>query len=266
MVCSPPSSPRRGLRRPRAPRLRPGAGPALLLGCLWLVGCRDASSDPFAALVTAETVPAIAVPVDLPSLGGLSTRDEVRDELAPVLAAWLGGWANPDAALGRAARDEAIRQATPALREALGAGGVARTLAPLFEAEADLVRIEGVPTDLVAPITEIRSLLTDTRAALEAGRAERALTVGLQASDRIRELGPRAVARALIGRADRALVRGQVTDAVDARSLARGERLLAGARRALDEGDEDLAIQRAYYAAQLLEGEGSVLGPGGDAT
>lgn len=238
--------------------LRAGGALALALGAL--AGCRDAGSDPLAALVATETVPAVSVPVDLPSLGGLATRDEVREELAPVLAAWIGGWGEADAALGRAARDEAIRQATPALGEALGAGGVATTLAPLFAAESDLVRIESVPTDLVAPIEEVRSLLADTRTALDAGRIERALTAGLQASDRIRELGPRAVARTLIARADRALMRGQVTDAVDARSLSRGERLLAGARRALDEGETELAIQRAYYAVQLLEGGGGSVG------
>lgn len=221
-----------------------------------LAGCRDSGSDPLAALVASETVPAVAVPVELPTLGLLAADAEVRDELAPVLEAWLLAWEADDPDLGRSARDEAIRQAAPALRDALGAGGVSSTLDPLFQVERDLGDIGSVPPDLVPALEEIRSLVSDTRAALDAGRHDRALTVGLQASDRIRELGPRAVARTLIARADRALVRGEVTGAVDARSMARGERLLAGARRALEEGEVDLSIERAWYAAQLLEGKG----------
>ena len=88
------------------------------------------------------------------------------------------------------------------------------------------------------------------------GRFDRALTAGLQASDRIRALGPRAVARTLISRADRALMRATVGEDLDPRSMSRGERLLTGARRALEEGEVDLAIQRGYYAVQVLEGRG----------
>lgn len=235
---------------------RPGLGAAILIVIVLLSGCRDAVSDPLAALVATETVPAVAVPVELPTLGVLANAPAVRDELAPVLAAWLAAWESEDPALGRGARDEAIRQAAPALGDALGVGGVATTLEPLFEVERDLGEIDSVPLDLAPPLAEIRSLIADTRAALDEGRTDRALTVGLQASDRIRSLGPRAVARTLIARADRALVRGQVTGVIDARSLGRGERLLAGARQALEDDQTDLAIERAYYAAQLLEGEG----------
>lgn len=246
---------------PAPPRRGAGFASSRLGGVLGIAlvvstGCRDSGSDPLATLVATETVPAVAVPVDLPTLGVLAAKAEVREELAPVLDAWLLAWEADDRGLGRAARDEAIRQAAPALSDALGAGGVSTTLQPLFEVQEDLGEIGSVPADLVPALEEIRSLMSDTRAALDEGRIDRALTVGLQASDRVRELGPRAVARTLIARADRALVGGQVTGAIDARSLARGERLLAGARSALEEGEVDLAIERAYYAAQLLEGGG----------
>ncbi|NNF38555.1 MAG: hypothetical protein HKN71_07800, partial [Gemmatimonadetes bacterium] len=214
-------------------------------------GCRDAPSDPLASLVSLETAPAVAVPVELPSLAELAVRADVRDELGPVLDAWVAGWEEEDEDLGRGARDEAIRQATPALHDALGSGGVASTLQPLFEVGRDLGRIEDVPTDLVPRLEEVRSLIEDTRAALDAGRFDRALTAGLQASDRIRALGPRAVARTLISRADQALMRATVGEMLDPRSMSRGERLLSGARRALEEGEVDLAIQRGYYAVQV---------------
>lgn len=217
-------------------------------------GCRDATTDPLASLVSTETAPALAVPVELPSLADLATRADVREELSPVLDAWVAGWEDDDEALGRGARDEAIRLAVPTLKDALGAGGVATTLAPLFQVGRDLGEIDDVPTDLAPALEEVKSLIGDTRAALEEGRFDRALTTGLQASDRIRALGPRAVARTLISRADRALMRAEVGLNLDPRSLSRGERLLTGARQALEDGDVDLAIERGYYAVQVLEG------------
>jgi hypothetical protein len=235
---------------------------AVLVVCLGgLAACRDAPSDPLASLVSLETAPAVAVPVELPSLAELAMRADVRDELEPVLEAWVMGWEAEDDDLGRGARDEAIRQAIPALRDALGSGGVASTLQPLFEVGRDLGQIEDVPTDLAPRLEEVRSLIEDTRVALEERRFDRALETGLLASDRIRALGPRAVARTLISRADQALMRATVGETLDPRSMSRGERLLSGARRALDEGDVDLAIQRGYYAVQVLEGRGE---EGGD--
>lgn len=238
--------------RPSVPRLLRGVAPALFLAVS--SGCQDAPSDPLAALVSAETAPAVAVPVELPSLGELALMPEVSRELEPVLDGWVAGWENDNAELGRAARDEAIRLAAPVLHDVLGAGGVATTLAPIFQVGGDLGDIPDVPADLAPRLEEVRSFVEDTRVALDEGRFDRALTLGLQASDRIRALGPRAVARTLISRADRAIVRAQVIDGFDPISLSRGERLLNGARRAMEEGQLDLAIQRGYYAVQVLEG------------
>lgn len=221
---------------------------------LGLAACHDDPSDPLAALVSAETAPAVAVPVDLPSLGELAQRAGVRDELKPVLDGWVAGWEDDNPDLGRAARDEAIRLAAPVLHDELGAGGVATTLAPLFQVGRDLGEIADVPADLVPRLQEVRSFVDDTRVALDEGRYDRALTLGLQAADRIRALGPRAVARTLISRADRALIRADVMEGFDPVSRSRGERLLSGARRAMEEGQLDLAIQRGYYAVQVLEG------------
>jgi hypothetical protein len=221
-----------------------------------LAGCQDDPADPLAALVSAEIAPAVAVPVDLPSLGELAQLAGVREELGPVLDGWVAGWEDENPALGRAARDEAIRLAAPVLHDALGPGGIATTLAPLFQVGRDLGEIDDVPADLAPRLEEVRSFVDDTRVALDEGRYDRALTLGLQASDRIRALGPRAVARTLISRADRALIRAQIIDGFDPVSLSRGERLLSGARRAMDEGQVDLAIQRGYYAVQVLEGRG----------
>ncbi len=224
------------------------------VGLLGASACHDAPADPLAALVAAETAPAVAVPVDLPSLGELATRAGVRDELAPVLETWIAGWEDDEVLSGQAARDEAIRLATPTLRDALGAGGVTSTLQPIFKVGNDLGEIPDVPADLAPRLEEVRSLVAATRAALDEGRFDRALSTGLIASDRIRALGPQAVARTLISRADRAFVRAELDEGVDLTVLSRGERLLSGARQAMADGALDLAIQRAYYAVQVLEG------------
>ncbi len=236
--------------------LPPDLRPALAAGLALVVfgACQDDPSDPLASLVASETVPAVAVPVELPSLGDLAQQAGVRDELEPVLDGWVAGWEDDNELLGVAARDEAIRLAAPVLHDALGPGGVANSLAPLFRVGRDLGDLPEMPADLAPRLEEIWSLIDDTQVALEEGRFDRAMTTGLQASDRIRALGPRAVARTLIARADRSMMRAEVTNGFDPVSLSRGERLLSGARRAMEDGNYDLAIERGYYAVQLLEG------------
>ena len=59
-------------------------------------GCQDDPSDPLASLVSAEIAPAVAVPVDLPSLGELAQLAGVREELGPVLDGWVAEWVIPD--------------------------------------------------------------------------------------------------------------------------------------------------------------------------
>ena len=226
-------------------------GVATALGLMAAVGCADASSDPLAVLVTPETAASLEVPVELPNLVDLARQAGLEQELAPDLAAWEASWI--EGAQSAEAREKQVRDLAPRIAQALGTGGTSAALAPLLQVRNDLALIADLPGDLVPQVEEVHSLMDEARLALAEGRSERALEAGLQASDRLRDLGPTAVARTLIARADRALMATIAAPRVDGLSLSRGERLLNGARTALDEGQEELAVQRAFYAVQLLE-------------
>lgn len=224
---------------------------AMALGLMAAAACADASSDPLAVLVTPETAASLEVPVELPNLVDLARQAGLEAELAPDLATWEASWI--EGGRDRRVRDEQVRELAPRIAEALGTGGTSAALAPLLQVRNDLALIADLPGDLVPQVEEVHSLMDEARLALAEGRSERALEAGLRASDRLRELGPTAVARTLIARADRALMATIASPRVDGLSLSRGERLLNGARTALDEGQEELAVQRAFYAVQLLE-------------
>jgi hypothetical protein len=206
--------------------------------------------------VAPETAVAVEIPVALPGLTDLALRAGVEQELSPVLVRWESSWTDP--ALGAGEREAAVREAAPLLAEALGPGGVASVISSLHGVEHDLGRLGDVPADLLPRVEEIRSLVGESRSAMRDGSEERALLAGLLASDRLRTLGPVAVARTLVARADRALMATVGVQGVETLSLRRGERMLNGARAALAEGDAERAVQRAFYAVQLLE---QALGP-----
>lgn len=236
----------------RSLRRGPIAGATLaLLPLAGLVACSDGPTDPLAQLMTTETAASVEVPVGLPGLTDLAVRAGVEEEVAPALVRWESSWS--DAALGEGARVAAVRDVAPVIADALGRGGVASVLAPLHGVERDLGLLGDVPVDLVPEVDAVRSLVRESRDALAEGRPHRALSAGLLASDRLRSLGPSAVARTLIARADRALMATVGAEEVDGVSVTRGERMLSGARRALSEGDAERAVQRAFYAVQLLE-------------
>jgi hypothetical protein len=246
---TPTDRPADAVRTPRFGRgLRTVAAVALLLAA---TGCEDAPTDPLAQLVTGETAASLQVPVALPGLAELAARAGVEAELAPALGQWQSSWTDP--VLGEAERDAAVHTAVPLLAEALGEGGVVSVLTPLHQVERDLAHLDDVPVDLLPRVEAVRSLVRESRTALREGREERALSAGLLASDRLRSLGPVAVARTLVARADRALMATVGVDDAHALSVARGERMLHGARAALAEGDAERAVQRAFYAVQLLE-------------
>lgn len=224
---------------------------AAILVSAGLAGCRDAPTDPLAQLVTTETAAAVEIPEALPGLTDLALRAGVDQTVAPQLVRWESSWSDP--ALGESARDAAVREVAPVIADALGAGGVAAVLGALHGVEKDLGLLADVPVDLVPAVESVRSLVRESRAALADGRPDRALTAGLLASDRLRSLGPVAVARTLVARADRALMATVGADEVDVVAMGRGERMLAGARQALAEGDAERALQRAFYAVQLLD-------------
>jgi hypothetical protein len=204
-----------------------------------------------ALLVTEETAPAVEIDIQLPSLPDLAARTGTEGRLVAPLLAWSRSW---EGVGDPTAREASVTNAAPVLSDALGDGGVATVLAPLHRAVSSVDGVESLPLALQERVERIRSVALSSRRALEAGRSSDALRDGLVAADRLRDLGPEAVARALVERGERTLAglpdRASDPDDVE---LRRGRGLLDRARRALESGEFSLAVQRAFYACQLLE-------------
>ena len=116
--------------------------------------------------------------------------------------------------------------------------------------EEDPELLVQVPTSISEQVLSATILLGRGREALAAGDSEDALAWILSASDEIRAVTDEGVAHRLVGTGEALL------DEADESILevARARRMMNGARRALTEGEYRLAIQRAFYARQLLEG------------
>lgn len=230
------------------PRTSRAAG-ACLVVALGVSGCHDSPTDPTASLVAEETHSALHLDASLPSLPDLAAREGVEDHVAEPVGQWVVSWERSEAE-GRRLREDAYRAATPALADALGRPGVARAVedvALALEATRDLTA-DAVPATMLDRLVRARAHHADARAALAAGDNAVALDAALRASDAFREVGPHSVALALVVRAEGALAGASLDEQVHERT----ERLVRGAREAIDEEDWSRAIQRAFYACQLL--------------
>ncbi|HEX7119438.1 MAG TPA: hypothetical protein VF212_11655 [Longimicrobiales bacterium] len=228
--------------------------------------CADAPTEPMALVVAAETEAALQVSRSLPTLPRLVQRltasgalePDAAEALASARSLWLDAEAAADPETARALRRDAITRAAPAVARALGPAGLAeveaglRRWVELAGAAVGGAELPGVAAALAAG----RVRLGAAEAARRDGRLERAAALLLEAADRLRETTPRAVAQRLIHRAEEALAaerrRARPEAAADDVARRRAERLLHGAREALDAGDPVRAIRRAYYARQLL--------------
>lgn len=238
--------------RPRPPRV-PAFGAVVTVGALTvgLVGCRDSPTDPLAALVTPETAPALQVDAVLPLLPDLAARTGTEARLSDPIMRWVGSWNDPDG--GEARRRGAVAEAAPVLGDALGTGGAAQALAPLLQVARALEAFDDAPPELRPVLADVRDRSARVRRSLDADRPGDALHEGLVAADRLREASPEQVARALVARGERWLAEAGEHDAAHA-DRERGTMLLERARQALEAGDYPRAVQRAFYACQLLGG------------
>lgn len=239
----------------------------LLAGAALLAGCGDAPTAPEALLLAADVEAALQVPGVLPELPALVARAHEPERAAALPPAARALLVRADSlwrAAGSAEAGEGVFElragagalAAPVLAGVLDSAEVAaeRRAVEVWLAVAERVRgLELVP--------EIGAELARARAAVRAGaRAEargdlaRALAAYLSASERLRLLAPQAVARRLLREGTAALAAvGVVEEGTDA-ALARrrADRLLKGARQALERGDYELSIRRAYYARELM--------------
>lgn len=225
-----------------------------LLATAGVSACHDASSDPMAVLLTEETRSALATEAHLPTLASLAAEARAEESLSGPMDLWEDSWQRP-LPEGRALRLEAYQAAAPRLAGALGRAGVEGSVASLdgvLDAAGSL-DAESLGPRIAQHLELAREEQVAAATALREGREAEALVRSLQGSDILREVGPESVVRLLIDQADGALERleddGPRTAGVD---LRRGERLIRGARLALESGDYVRAIRRAFYACQVL--------------
>lgn len=224
----------------------------LLVAGALSAGCGDAPVEPTAVLVTVETHPALSVHGELPSLPGLVARYGLEAGLREAVAAWRQAWS----AAGEEAwglREVAYAAVSPALAAAMPGPAVDSLLGAmerwvLIAAGLGDGALPGAVAEAVA--SAALEVAAGRRALVEGGTA-RAVSTALRASDHLRGVSAPVVAELLVRDALEGLAReNSLTPSV---AVRRARRLVQGAQEALDAGDYERAIRRAYYAKRLLD-------------
>ncbi|MGK7310884.1 MAG: hypothetical protein ACN0LA_01470 [Candidatus Longimicrobiales bacterium M2_2A_002] len=231
--------------------------PAILtLALAGLYGCGDDVTSPDALLESAEAEAVMRSARALPMLPDLANRAapvDGRDRAVLVRAGelWAAGAVESDRA--DAHRRLAIGYALPVLVESLAdadwAGVRGRMDDWIVTVEAMLQHLE-LP-EIEDRVRGARRLLARSDA-VPADARRRGYYLMLAMSELV-ETTPRFVAVRLVRDAGDALARASAAEGTDP-SLQRARRLKDWAERAVVEEDYLLAIQRAYYAIQLVEG------------
>jgi hypothetical protein len=230
-------------------RARTTSTPALALAVL-AGACQDAGGDP-TALLAEKSHPAVALAADLPSLAGLAGDAPSTPETSAAVELWIGSWAG-GAEEGEERRTAAYAGVAGPLAETLGAAGIGGALGRLDAAlaVADRIARTGLPEEVAPRLAAAHAEAEAARRALGAGTLDEALRATLHGADLLREVGAEGVARTLIERAEGGLA--WAGSPADPLAQVRAQRLVAGARDAAAAGEFGLAIQRAYYACQLV--------------
>jgi hypothetical protein len=222
-------------------------------GLLSASGCQDAPTDPIAQIVTAETAVSVALGVVLPEpemwLGDNPADPAVLDDIVR----WRRSWDLPIAE-GRAAREALHVGLGRGLAPILGPGGVRAEELRLAEG---IERAQELPeadlgSEIVARLRDAEGAHTRAARALRAGEPENGLRYVLEGADVLREIGPEAVARALVAEVAELHRRISDADTYSQQEEERLGRLVIGGQQALEEKDWVRAIRRAYYAKGLL--------------
>ncbi len=232
-----------------------------------LYGCGDEVTDPDAFLES-EEAEAVMQSADqlplLPTLLAEANPESGRDEAVLVRAQELWAAGSVDDERASARRRLAVRYALPVLTESLTDEQWATARQGV---EEWLGTVEALMQRLALPGVEDRAVGARRYLAWSEERdtdQTRSRYFLLLAMSDLVETTPRYVALRLVREARSAVegARGAGSDStgttssrqVPERTLARAERLKDWADRAVAEEDYLLAIQRAYYAIQLVEG------------
>ena len=230
-----------------------------LLALAALAACGDDVTDPDALTDSAEAEAVLRSAAALPALplvierAGLPDTPADRAALFRAAELWASGVAGDD---DRAAarRRLAVRYAAPVLSRHLGPDdwdAVDRGLREWAGTARSMLRHIALP-DVERSLADAERTLDRAARAPPAARAGHLLLAGAE----LVETTPRFVARRLAREAHEAVERARASAPGDSEDpdLKRADRLKDWAARAVEEGDYLVAIQRAYYALQLVEG------------
>lgn len=230
----------------------------LALSLAGLTACGEEGADPSGLAESAEAEAVLRSASALPSLGALIDQvtppdDRSRATLVRARELWDQGTAVDDPR-GSARRRLAIGYALPVLEEALPPAEWSEVRDRI---DAWLDTAEAMLRHLSLPAVEQR--LDAAREHLyraDASTGERSRRHHLLlASSELVETTPRFVARAMSRDAQRVVEQAAIRaeEPVQPRVLERARRMKDWSARAVEEGEYLLAIQRAYYAMQLVE-------------
>jgi hypothetical protein len=220
-----------------------------------LAACGDDPVGPGAFFEFVEADAVVRSAAALPSLGEIIDRapaSDPSDRATLVLARqlWALGAASDS---GGARREEAISYSAPALTGLLPE----EEWGPLLlRTDAWIETAQTMLHHLSLPAIEQRIATARQHVVLADAATPGAARVYhlLMALSDLVETTPAYVARGLVADAAVAVRRAEGAGVVDAAALGRARRLAQWAARAHEEGDHVRAIQRAYYAIQLVEG------------
>jgi|GEM_PF-1771405 len=216
-----------------------------------LVGCQDAEGDPVALLLPEDVGGVLALGAELPSLPDLAARAGVTPEMRRAVDLWEASW-TADPAEGPGLRSEAYRSAAPELARVLGPTEATRMSTALEAAVAAISSVGSISSDprISTEVRRARQLRGRVDRALEDGDIATALVHGMEASDALRRFSPSQAVEAYLAKARTALA--VAGDSLSEADRDRATRLLEGAESAVAQRDWPRAVQRAYYASQLL--------------
>ncbi len=244
------------LRRKRH-RCAPGAGArAAVCGLLaFLAGCKDAPTDPMVGVVAQESEAALALGVSFPGPGSWVQDGTFGPVGAQALERWTSSWFL-DPAQGHAARVATYASLAVALSGTVPPERIDEELARLSEGvrRARAILTDALPPRLAEGIGAAASYQSAAMVAWDRGDVVGAIERILRGSDALREVGPEAVARALVSEVEASYRRVSDGGPYSEKDFERLQRLVTGGREALAEGSWVLAIRRAYYARALMNG------------
>lgn len=214
-------------------------------------GCQETLTQVDSRVVAPATRPALDIAGGLPRLADLVTEQEGEANEA-TLGRWEDSWSMAMSAGGRV-RTEIYRAAG----EWDLAFDTAATRIAIEALQTTLAEIEGVahplPPHISRRLAEAQRLIGAAETAREVGDVTESVLATLRSADALRGTTPGMVALNLLETAERALeAAGDEAAESWPANHVRARRLTEWARSAVDAGDYEKAIQRAYYACRLL--------------